>query len=96
MKPDEITNEQRDQINGKLMELATTIEGILGGAIQLVMVCHPHHDPNGECNGVWVMDNENMPLRALSQLLTNAMILTEGAAVAEYMSMQRPKGETLN
>lgn len=96
MKPDEVTTEQKDEIHAKLMELSGLIENILGGRAQLVMVCHPYHDPSGECNGVWVMDNENMGLRALAGLLTNAMILTEGAAVAEYMQTMRPPGEPLN
>lgn len=96
MKPEEVNPEQKAEIHKRLMALAEIIEETLGGKVQLVMVCHPHHHPQGECNGVWVMDNEDMPMAALAQLLTNAMILTEGAAIAEHMSMMRPKGETLN
>jgi len=93
MKPDEVTVEQKAAIHEKLMALSDIIEATLGGKVQLVMVCHPHHDPRGECNGVWVMDNEDMPMRALANLLTNAMILTEGAAVAEHMQNYRPPNE---
>lgn len=96
MKPNEITKEQKDAIHDLLLALAAKIEEALEGKVQLVMVCHPHHDPQGECSGVWVMDNEDMPTRALANLLTNAMILTEGAAIAEHLSMMRPPGETLN
>src|SRR6478609_5223470 len=83
-------------IDDKMGELVGLLKEILGGDCDFICIVHRRHTPEEQCDGVVVLAPDGTEKLMVHQMLSQGIILTEGAIIKEQMENYPPPGQRLN